>query len=128
MLLSVHRSFATYDPRYPFRAWLKAVVTSRVRDALRVQYATVERLTDEGELPDQAAPDATSADSVHELLESALQGLNEIQRRIFTALKLEGRTVRETAAELGMSEGATKVAAHRAYQKIRTELTKEDAE
>ncbi|MGE4233026.1 MAG: sigma-70 family RNA polymerase sigma factor [Bacteriovoracia bacterium] len=122
ILLSVHRSFHTYDPKRPFMPWVNAVLSYRLKDFLRQLYAIQEVQTEDGNLPDQIAPDTTAEVQLLELLEKKLSGLSPIQQRVFRMLKLEGKSIKETAIELNLSESAVKVSAHRTYKKLQADL------
>jgi RNA polymerase sigma-70 factor (ECF subfamily) len=53
----------------------------------------------------------------------AIKDLPERQKEIVRMLKIDGLSVKEAASILDMSETALKVAAHRAYKKIRAKLS-----
>jgi len=44
--------------------------------------------------------------------------LRELQRRIVMSVSVEGKSVRQTAERLGMTEGAVRVALHRALRSL----------
>jgi RNA polymerase sigma-70 factor (ECF subfamily) len=67
-----------------------------------------------GSLAATAEPDAAAAIDSQRLL----AGLPERQRRIVEEISLEGRRAAEVAARLGMSEGAVRVALHRALKAL----------
>jgi RNA polymerase sigma-70 factor (ECF subfamily) len=51
--------------------------------------------------------------------------MSERERKIITLLKIENYSIKEAAKILNLSESALKVAAHRAYKKIK-KLLKEN--
>lgn len=55
-------------------------------------------------------------------VEKILASLPDDQRTVFQRLKLEGYTAQEVANEMGMSESAVKVSAHRTLKKIKDAL------
>ncbi|HEX4284137.1 MAG TPA: sigma-70 family RNA polymerase sigma factor [Terracidiphilus sp.] len=57
-----------------------------------------------------------------ELLRRAIEGLPEIYRNIVVLRDIEEMDIRETAAALGISEGAVKVRLHRARAMLQREL------
>ena len=70
------------------------------------------------ELPDAAAesePDGYA-------LADALRSLPRTQREAFSMLKLEGLSVGAAATRAGVTPGALKVRAHRAYKALRLRL------
>ena len=47
-----------------------------------------------------------------------LAGLPERQRRIVEGISIQGQTAREVGARMGLSEGAVRVALHRALRSL----------
>ena len=66
---------------------------------------------------DLAVEGGAAASDARRDVEAALAALPERTRELLRMLKIEGATVAETAARFAMSEGAVKVAAHRAMKK-----------
>lgn len=120
-LLSVHRARHSHIPGRPVGPWLYAICEHRMTDFYR-RYRRVERV----EVP---APDgfdgldvAQEADGESErgyLVREALGQLPEKQRQVIELLKIQDLSVREVAAQTGMSESAVKVTAFRGYETIR---------
>jgi RNA polymerase sigma-70 factor (ECF subfamily) len=54
-----------------------------------------------------------------ELVRRALEALPARQRAVVEALKYRDESVRDVAGQLGMSESAVKVTAHRGYRAMR---------
>ncbi len=127
ILLSVHRARHTYDHARPFLPWFHAILRFRLTDALRKIYKTkeFEALDPEAGYPDPSPVtfgEAPANEDLAESLEAALGQLTDKQRRIVRSLKVDGLSIKETAAREGMSESAVKVSAHRAYKAMRTFL------
>lgn len=122
-LMSLHAARHTYDPARPFGAWFYAIARNRVIDGMRraQRRARLEVPTDV--LPEAAAVPAPERD---EQLRAALSHLPPRQRHVIERMKLHGDSVREVAGDLGMSESAVKVAAHRGYKALRRLLTGRD--
>ena len=113
----LHRARHTYDPDRPFDPWLFAIARHRAADhARRRRQRSWEILVDE--LPDVAA----ESDPDRHALADALQALPRPQREAFTMLKLEGLSVGAAAARAGVTPGALKVRAHRAYKALKAIL------
>lgn len=124
VLISVHKALKTYDPQRPFRPWLMALVNFRRTDFLRKHYASAQdKKTDleDYTFQTQNVTNPTHAGEYKDI-ERALAVLPEKQRRIFTRVKIEGYSVKEVAEELGMSESAVKVSAHRTQKKLQDDL------
>jgi RNA polymerase sigma-70 factor (ECF subfamily) len=121
-LIGVHRARHTFDGTRPFLPWFHAIVRYKSIDTLRRK----KRLQ-KHEIPDEAALENYSETFMetatnHELDEEILRALDALppkQRRAVELMKLQGLSAREAAAELGMSEAAIKVSAHRAYTALR---------
>jgi RNA polymerase sigma-70 factor, ECF subfamily len=115
-LVHLHRARHTYDPKRPFDPWLFAIVRHTAIDHGRRRRARLswEVLVDE---PPEQVADATAADQ--QALDHALAGLPASQREAFEMLQVEGLSVDQAAARAGVSPGALKVRAHRAYKALR---------
>src|SRR5215475_3149552 len=116
-LVHLHRARHTYDPARPFEPWLFAIARHCAADHGRRQYQRRwEVLVDD--LPELAAepePDRSG-------LVEALQSLPRPQREAFSMLKLEGLSVGAAASRAGVTPGALKVRAHRAYKTLKALL------
>ena len=55
-------------------------------------------------------------------VQKALTRLPDRQRQVLLLVKVEGYSMAEAAAKLGMTETAAKVTAHRAYKKMKERL------
>jgi len=123
ILISLHKARHTYDGNRPYKPWLYAIARFRLKDHLRALYA--DRLADADdwqELEALSAPDVTESLFEYESLHREIGRLPEKQAEILRLMYREGFTARETAEQLGMSESAVKVAAHRAYKKLRERM------
>lgn len=118
-LLAIHNKRGTYDSAQPLDAWVQAIARYKVVDFLRRGHNAVEA-TDEGSMqPDHDVDNGTlhASDARHDAMK-LLSGLPEKQRRAILHLKIEGLSVAETAASIGMSEVAVKVCVHRGLKAI----------
>jgi RNA polymerase sigma factor (sigma-70 family) len=104
------------------RAWLHRIVHNTALSTV------ARRGYDDGELPPSAAAPGLTEDLVERRV-SAVQALAEIaalpepQRRALTMTALEGRSGRETARSLGVSESAVRQLVHRARNGLRSAST-----
>jgi RNA polymerase sigma factor (sigma-70 family) len=123
VLVSLHAVRATYDPSRPFLPWLLAIARHRVADLHRRHQRTRGR-----EVALDAAETVGADDSAighiatrddGERLHRAIAALPPAQRRAITLLKLRELSLREAAAESGMTTGSLKVATHRALATLR---------
>jgi RNA polymerase sigma factor (sigma-70 family) len=116
VLLAIHRKRHTWDPGRPLRPWLYAIARHKVTDAFRARGARVELdIADFAEvLPAEPAADPTAARDAQRLIGQLEPRAAEIVR----AVSLEGETPAATGERLRMSEGAVRVALHRAMKRL----------
>ena len=130
-LLSLHRARSTYNPSLPYSNWMYSIAYRRYIDYVRKQ-SRIDRMEVPGEtiLPLIANHEKEYPDDLvdREAVLRAIQDLPERQREIVRLLKIDGFSVKEAASILDMSETALKVAAHRAYKKIRARFPGGEAE
>lgn len=115
-LLTVHLKRQTWDDTRPLEPWLKAIARNKLVDHLRRKgYRKFVPIEDFAET--LAAPSDTDADRLGPR-EDLLSSLKERDRRIVEAMSIEGHSAREVGERLGMSEGAVRVALHRALKSL----------
>src|ERR1700748_267147 len=112
ILLAVHLKRHTWDANAPFAPWLFAIARNKLIDALRRRGRRVfVNIDDFAEtIPDTPAPETASAGEVANLL----QALPPRQRDVLQSIAVESASIKDTAAKFSMSEGAVRVALHRA--------------
>ena len=114
-LLAVHRSRHTYDPQYPFSAWIGAIARRKWIDQLRaMERRSADELTD-----DIATPDHEAAVIGASVLTSLLGELRPAQSRVIQLVKLEGYSLEEASIQTGQSVSAVKVNIHRGIARLR---------
>jgi RNA polymerase sigma-70 factor (ECF subfamily) len=127
--MKVHRARCEYQRDLPVRPWLFAIA-ARVRlDEYRRRQRSPEGL-DEDEVaragPDRGsvadAPDAVDAGRRATLVRAALEALPEAQRVIVHLHRFEGMTFADIGKVMGTTEGAVKLRAFRAYERLRKQL------
>ena len=108
----------------PFKPWAYAICKYRLMDYLRSFYKKndVESPTALDDLQLPSNEDVTEQTINSELLRKALSCLNKKEQKIVTLMKIEGRTASEVALSLDMGVSAVKVAAHRAYAKMKKHM------
>jgi RNA polymerase sigma factor (sigma-70 family) len=116
VLLAVHLKRQTWREDQPLRPWLYAIARHKVVDAFRARGQRVDLPIDDfaDHLPAADQPDPLAARD----MEKVLAGLEPRAAEIVRAFGLRGETVAETAARLQMTEGAVRVALHRALKSI----------
>ncbi len=106
----------TYEAGRPLEPWLFAIARNVAADHSRRRWsrATWEELT--ADLPERAEGDSPAAPPE---IEEFLTRLPPAQREAFEMLKLDGMTLEAAAGRAGVTVGALKVRAHRAYKALR---------
>lgn len=116
VLLAIHRKRHTWDPSRPLRPWLFAIARFKVADAFRSRGAEV--LIDIADLaeamPADPDPDPTAPADAHRLLGRLDPRSAEIVRRV----GLDEEDAASAGRRLGMTEGAVRVALHRAMRRL----------
>jgi RNA polymerase sigma-70 factor (ECF subfamily) len=115
-LLAMHLKRDTWDEAQPLEPWLRAIARYKLVDHLRRRgvHDHVDIDDHAGSLVATADPDAAATMDSQRLLAS----LPARQRRIVEEISIEGHRAAEVAARLGMSEGAVRVALHRALRSL----------
>lgn len=116
VLLAIHLKRGTWDQERPVGPWLSAIVRNKVIDAFRRRGQRIDVPIDDV-IDTLATPEAAPDPDVR-LLQGLLARLKDNQRSIVTAISLEGASIRQTADRLNMSEGAVRVALHRALKAL----------
>jgi RNA polymerase sigma-70 factor (ECF subfamily) len=115
-LLAMHLKRDTWDETQPIEPWLRAIARYKLVDHLRRRgfhdHLDIDALA--GALPSAGEPDAGAAIDSRQLLAE----LPERQRRIVEEISIKGHRTAEVATRLGMSEGAVRVALHRALKAL----------
>ncbi|MBV9079119.1 MAG: sigma-70 family RNA polymerase sigma factor [Methylobacteriaceae bacterium] len=120
-LLAIHLKRQTWDPTRPLLPWARAIADHKRLDALRrrrrrgveVEVDTVADVLPQDVVPmeDRLVP-----------IERGLALLSPRQRQVVEALAVDGTSVRETAAQLRMTENGVRVTLHRALAALETKF------
>lgn len=114
-LLAIHMKRHTWRDDAPVTPWLYAIARYKLIDAFRRQARRVE--IDIDAITEAIAEPQTEPAQEWEI-DRALQGLAPGQRSVVAAVSVDGRSIGETARNLGMSETAVRVALHRGLAAI----------
>ncbi len=112
-LIAIHTRRRTYDRSQPLTPWVYAIARYRLIDYLRRSKASLSDLPIEDEAEDVVGEDDQAAVDSRLDLQKLMSGLAPKTRQAIQYVKVDGLSVREAAARLGMSESAIKVAVHR---------------
>ncbi|MBM7049057.1 MULTISPECIES: sigma-70 family RNA polymerase sigma factor [Rhizobium] len=114
VLLTIHLKRGTWDASRPIGPWISTIVRNKLIDGLRRRgrhtSVPIDDVIDILEAEDQT--DALDRLDVDRMLEQ----LKDPQKTIVRSISVEGTSVRETADRLQMTEGAVRVALHRALK------------
>jgi RNA polymerase sigma-70 factor (ECF subfamily) len=116
VLLAIHLKRGTWDPSRPLGPWIAAIVRNKLIDALRRRGRHVTVPIDDV-IDTLGADDHTDGASSGEI-DGLLAQLKAQQREIVKSISINGKSVRETADRLRMTEGAVRVALHRAIKTL----------
>lgn len=123
-LVSIHRARHTYMTDRPFAPWMFAIARCRLADHWRKHSRRVAQVPLDATL-ETTHDQAETVPDEHPLAEQVKKSLEQLppnQRRIVQLLKLDGLSIKEAARLMEMSEAAVKVAAHRAYERLRSQF------
>jgi RNA polymerase sigma-70 factor (ECF subfamily) len=116
----VHLKRHTWDANAPFAPWLFAIARNKLIDALRRRgrriFVNVDDFAET--IPDEPAAETVSANEIASLL----QTLPPRQREVLQSISVESASIKDTAAKFAMSEGAVRVALHRALASLTAKL------
>lgn len=115
-LLALHLKRHTWDEHQPLLPWVGAIARHKTIDSIRRRGKRVSVPIDDFSdilAAESPAPEGGSLDA-----RRIVDTLKGRQREIVQAISMEGATARQVAQRLGMSEGAVRVALHRALQSL----------
>ena len=115
VLLTIHLKRGTWDQSRPIGPWVAAIARNKLIDILRRRrHVTVpiEDVVDSLQAEDPT-PELSTRD-----VDTLLGQLKPQQRDIIRSISLNGISIRETADRLEMTEGAVRVALHRALKAL----------
>lgn len=126
VFLEIYRSRESFDPsRGTVRTWLQQFAYSRSINRLRyLSDRNFYHATEITEVENQMCPNQcpTAAIESRDLIQQALDGLNESQRRVIELSHFQGHSLREIAEESGEPYGAVRHHFYRGLKKMRLVL------
>jgi RNA polymerase sigma factor (sigma-70 family) len=116
VLLAVHLKRHTWQVDAPVRPWLYAIARYKVVDAFRARGGKVEVPIEDFDevLAAEAGPDPTEAADMVKMIGL----LDDRSGRLVRMIGIEGATTAEAGQALSMTEGAVRVALHRAFKTL----------
>jgi RNA polymerase sigma factor (sigma-70 family) len=116
VLLTIHLKRQSWREDAPLRPWLYAVTRHKVVDAFRARGQRIDLPVDDfiEVLAAPADPDPFETQDMDRVIDR----LDPRAAQIVRAIGVDGETAADTGARLGMSEGAVRVALHRALKSL----------
>ena len=111
-LMAIHTRRHTYDPSQPLTPWVYAISRYKFLDYLRRTYASMNDVPIDDTREIGSRDDHAHVESSVDL-ETLMAGLPPKTRQAIQAVKLDGLSVSEAAAQCKMSEANVKVSIHR---------------
>jgi RNA polymerase sigma-70 factor (ECF subfamily) len=120
ILLAVHLKRHTWNVGAPFAPWLFAIARNKLIDALRRHGKRVFVNVDDfaETLPEEPRAKMVSPAEVAAQLDT----LPTRQREVLRSIAVDSASIRDTAEKLAISEGAVRVALHRALATLTAKL------
>ncbi len=115
-LLALHLKRHTWDARRPLLPWVYAIARNKLIDNLRRRGRHAHLPIDAISEPPAGGGQPAELNGVD--AERVIAKLKGREREIVVAISLEGASARQVAQRLGMTEGAVRVALHRALQSL----------
>jgi RNA polymerase sigma factor (sigma-70 family) len=116
VLLTIHLKRGTWDQSRPIGPWIAAIARNKLIDTLRRRGRQVSVPIEEVVDTLRAEEETVSLDARD--VDTMLGQLKTQQREIVRSISLNGDSIGETAGRLHMTEGAVRVALHRALKSL----------
>lgn len=128
--LKAHRQLGGFEARADFRTWLHRIAVNCAIDLIRGRRHREDAYDPDdldrgavGAGDGRATPERLAASAqLAERVQAALGALTALERAAFTLRHLEGMSIDEVGARLGLKTSATKHSVFRAVRKMRTAL------
>lgn len=115
-LLAIHLKRDSWDESRRLEPWVRAIARYKLADHLRRRGVHDHVDIDDWSNSLQAAVEVDAPAAIDSRL--LLERLPQRQRTIVQEISVEGRSAADVASQLGMSEGAVRVALHRALKAL----------
>jgi RNA polymerase sigma-70 factor (ECF subfamily) len=111
-LMAIHLKRHTYDTTRPIGPWISAIARHKLTDALRRRGGRFDVPIED--VAESLASEETAPQLSERELNRSLDSLPSGQRMVLQAIAIEGSSIGEAATKLEMTQGAVRVALHRA--------------
>ncbi len=119
-LLAIHLKRRTWDPERPIMPWVQAIARYKLVDSWRRRGSRKHIPIDE--VADVLPGEAADPPPIARDIAGHLPSLPRRQRDVVRAIAIEGHSIAEVATKLGMSQGAVRVALHRALTALAAKI------
>lgn len=116
-LIAIHTRRDTYDPAYPVTAWVYAIARYRLIDHWRRRQRRGEHIPVEDARELFTASEDEAVDAKRDVTK-LLAMLPQKQRDSIRLVKLEGVSVKDAAAQIGLTESDVKISTHRGMKTL----------
>jgi len=114
-LLALHLKRNTWDENQPLLSWIRAIARNKMIDNVRRRSRQAHLPLDDFSEWLAGDPESESDSIDAQRLVARLEGR---EREIVVAISIKGESAREVGRRLGMTEGAVRVALHRALRSL----------
>ena len=122
VLLAIHKSLKTLDPKKCCRPWVNAITHYKISDYLRKHYAD---MGNNHEIEDLRSIDFDRTE-FNQYIEHITSILDERERALLIRLKYEGDSIANVAKEYKLSESNVKKITSRTIKKLREFIKSEE--
>lgn len=124
VFINLFRKIGSFRGDAAFKTWLHRMTVNQVLMYLRHNKLTLERMTDDGELPSSNSFESEKPAEVHQVIERlnlnrALKGLADGYRKVIILHDIHGFEHEEIAQMLNCAVGTSKSQLHKARQRLR---------
>jgi RNA polymerase sigma-70 factor (ECF subfamily) len=130
--LRAYQHLGRYDESKPFDLWVLAIARNLCLDLLRrrsrVRTQDVDEMHDSLPSGERSQEEGVIAAEEHRSLESALSTLGTDDREVLALYYVQKRTTKEIALVMGVAPGTIMARLFRAREKLRRQMTTEDAQ
>ena len=123
VLISIHQSLNTYDPKYALAPWVNTICQRRIIDYIR----KISRLEDFAQSEEFDVTNSIGAANINSE-EEAYEVLNMVSpkyREVIVLTKIVGHSTAEAAKILGIKENALRTRVSRGFKELEAALKKE---
>jgi RNA polymerase sigma-70 factor (ECF subfamily) len=130
--LRAYQHLARYDDSKPFDLWVLAIARNLCLDLLRrrgrIHTQDVDELHEALPSGEKSQEEGAIAAEEHRSLEAALATLGPDDREVLALYYVQKRTTKEIAQVMGVAPGTIMARLFRAREKLRRQMTTEDAQ